>query len=73
MPRNGALIFKSSFNINAVRNFNTMTYSFEAAWYQASNMASWVLDAIHYAIKKCCLAMHKIAGPCQTQKQKNQH
>jgi hypothetical protein len=28
------------------------------------------ISAMHYAIKKWCLAMLKIAGPCQTRSQK---
>jgi hypothetical protein len=32
-----------------------------------------VVSAMYYATKKRCLAMHKIARPCQTQKQKSPH
>ena len=47
-----------------------MITSLRRTWYQAANMASWPDSAMHYAIKKWCLAMLKIASRCQTKSEK---
>lgn len=53
--------------------FSRYHAAFVASWYQAQNMAPRSVSAMDYVIKKLCLAMPKIARPCQTGGHKSPH
>lgn len=71
MLRNQLIYHDKPSKYGVVGRFNTMTLLTKMAWYQAPSMAFCQINTPYHAIYKLCLAMHKIARHCQTQKQKS--